>query len=214
MHEYALRAGVGQQQSCGATQIHLQKTREFRSMAAYSSLYFTDSPLPPATGALADPNEPYLQSRYHLPLFWLAMYEQRDLTVLTADENGDAWPYLVKRRLDAIEMLASRESWLVSHFPTLDRAWLKAFRSMLSQISSDYVHFDTADIGGILGSAEDWLPNLSAYLKIFDVPREQEDLNESWRIFRQIEGSFSGANAHESWAFCGTSDDGNMDWER
>jgi hypothetical protein len=204
----------GQQQSFGATQIHLQKTREFRFMAAYSSLYFTDSPLPPATGALSDSNEPYLQSRYHLPLFWLAMYEQRDLTVLTADENGDAWPYLVKRRLDAIEMLASRESWLDSHFPRLDRAWLNAFQSMLSQNSSDYVHFDTSDIGGMLGSAEDWLPKLSAYLKIFDVPQDQEDQNESWRIFRQIEGSFSGASAHESWAFCGTSDDGNMDWER
>jgi hypothetical protein len=183
-------------------------------MAAYSSLYFTDSPLPPATGALPDFNEPYLQSRYHLPLFWLAMYEQRDLTVLTADENGEAWPYLVKRRLDAIEMLASRESWLVSHFPTLDRAWLNAFQSMLSQNSSDYVHFDTSDIGGMVGSAEDWLPKLSAYLKIFDVPQDQEDQNESWRIFRQIEGSFSGASARESWAFCGTSDDGNMDWER
>jgi hypothetical protein len=66
----------------------------------------------------------------------------------------------------------------------------------------------------MLGSAEDWLANLSAYLKIFDVPQEQEDQNESWRIFRQIEGSFSAANMHESWAFCGTSDDGNMEWER
>jgi hypothetical protein len=85
---------------------------------------------------------------------------------------------------------------------------------MLSQNSSDYVHFDTSDIGGMLGSAEDWLPKLSAYLTIFDVPQDQEDQNESWRIFRQIEGSFSGASAHGSWAFCGTSDDGNMDWER
>ncbi|QNK68965.1 hypothetical protein [Variovorax sp. PAMC26660] len=201
-------------------------------MGDYSELYFSGVKTPPGRGELSD-TSPYLLSKYHVPLFWLAMFDGEDIADRReSEEPDDVWPYLAKKRAQAIAMLDTRRPRLISHFPGMDPVWLNQFASMLARTPFEYVHLDTSQIGGMVGTGPEWRQSLETMLGIFEVepppPVRQRSFigrlfrtaNEpppppSWRLFNaSFGGSYTGTRGTQPWPYCGGSGtDEAMPWE-
>ena len=196
-------------------------------MGHYSELYFSDSSAQPARGAIGESAHPYLVSKYHVPLLWLALFATTDIVDGVPDDNEEAWPYLVKSKSAALALLSSRGSVLAESFPALKPIWLQQFTSMVQRTGAEYIHLDTSDIGAMADRADSWRLSLEAMLRIFSVPPFSpakslvgrllglKNRSREWQVFNRLLGSaFSGADANEPWVYCGASGtDEEFEWE-
>ncbi|HET7154387.1 MAG TPA: hypothetical protein VFI87_03360 [Hyphomicrobiaceae bacterium] len=196
-------------------------------MGNYSELYFAGKKAPPKRGELSN-DSPYLLSKYHVPLLWLALFDPKDIVDIPVDGGEDVNPYLVKARDEAVVMLTSREPWLLSNFKNLKSLWVSQFKAVLEGADFDYVHLDTSDIGSMVGSGEEWKSLLGKILRMFSeqVPQEaspglfgrlfaKPKEQTSWDVFNQRLGSaFNGDRGAQPWPYCGASGtDETMPWE-
>ena len=181
-------------------------------MGDYSALYFSDAKTPPGRGELAE-TSPYLLSKYHVPLFWLAMFDREDFSERKeSDDPDEIWPYLAKKTIQAMASLEARRATLLSDFPRIDPIWLDQFVSLLAQTDFDYVHLDTRQIGGMNFTGPEWRESLESMLGIFETgPASQA----GWRAFNSsFFSAYSGTNGTEPWSYCGASGTEElMPWE-
>lgn len=182
-------------------------------MGSYSELYFSDVMTKPGEGELSE-TAPYLLSRYHLPLLWLALYRRENLTeVPEPSEPANLWPYLVAPRTEALATLAARRELLVLHFPSMKPLWFDQFTAMLEQTPFAFVHLDTMDIGSVLYAAPQWRQVLEALLGIFETDAFQAEAG--WQQFHAgYSGPYEGESATKPWTYCGGGGAGSsMPWD-
>ena len=197
-------------------------------MGNYSELYFSEEKTPPTPSQLQSSGSPYLLSKYHIPLLWLALFRSADIVSLKDEDGEEEWPYLVAERESALLLLGTREGFLQSNFPSLDLSWLQLFKSLLEQTPFKYVHVDTSQIGGMVGSGHEWHRELELILGMFSpapappptfleklLRIQTQSKGREWSLFDKRLGSvFQGASAKEPWAYCGSSGtDDEMAWE-
>ena len=191
-------------------------------MSDYSELYLTNDVSRPGQGGLI--GCPYLLSKYHIPLLWLALFSGSDIRDVENQDDGSLWPYLVKRRQDAVEMLHSRAGAIKSAFPGLQRQWVDQFTSLLNTSPFEFVHLATSDIGGMSHTGPDWREKLEALLSAFDQAKTNEIVgnslstsaaNQGWAHFNELfEPAYTGDAAGEPWPYCGGSGTREaMEWE-
>lgn len=197
-------------------------------MGCFSYLYLanTESPLKP--GELNE-DSPYLLSKYHVPLFWLALFEPTDVRGIPTEDGEDIDPYLVRNRKRACALLESRGPWLVENFRGIKPLWLSQFRAVLEAPAFHYVHVDSSEVGSMMGTGEEWRSALEEMLGIFSVaPPEASPSGffgrlfggpmerSSWNVFNRMLGpAFNGDQGNEPWPYCGASGtDESMSWER
>lgn len=175
-------------------------------MSCIAELYLSDSTDVPVPGEV-DPESPYLQSpSYQIPALWLALFEPADVVDAQRDDGGEAMPYLVKRRVDAIAVLRRRETRLKHSLPELKPEWFEQFESVLESSDLDYVHMDTSDIGQMAGSWEDWKQSLLDMLDpLMGVGGE---LPQSW-----VDQVVPEEASQASFSYCGCGGDDPMPWE-
>jgi hypothetical protein len=135
-------------------------------MGNYSELYLTNLARKPLRGEL-ESDSPYLLSKYHLPIAWLALFDQSDIQELPIDDSGEKWPYLIRSKESALTLLRLRQQWLSSHFPLLDPQWLSAFINYLDTAPFEYVHLDTSDIGSMGHGGSEWTKEMRTLLGSF-----------------------------------------------
>ena len=194
-------------------------------MGNYSALYLTNSISQPGKGGLIGCPTPYLLSKYHIPLLWLALFSDSDIREIENQDDGALWPYLVKRRQDAVELLRSRMDVIESAFPGLQRLWVNQFISLLKTSPLEFVHLATSDIGGMYCSGPEWRKELETFLSIFARAGTNEVVRSSlstsaakrgWAHFNERFGpAYTGDAAREPWPYCGGSGtEEAMDWEK
>lgn len=135
-------------------------------MGNYSELYLTNLARKPLRGEL-ERDSPYLLSKYHLPIAWLALFEQSDIQELPIDDSGEKWPYLIRSKEPALTLLRLRQRWISSHFPEFDPQWLSAFINYLDTAPFEYVHLDTSDIGSMGHGGSEWTKEMTTLLGSF-----------------------------------------------
>ncbi len=178
---------------------------------------------------MAGSRTPYLLSKYHIPLLWLGLFSRNDIRDVEDDYNkGVFWPYLVKRRQDALALLASRVDIIEKAFPGLQRVWLDQFLSLVNGTPLEFVHLDTSAIGGsinVFGAT--WKKELEAFLSIFDQPQKEtkgifnrlfwaRQSKPGWAQFnKRFASAYAGDRAYEPWPYCGGSGtEEEMEWEK
>src|SRR6185369_212892 len=194
-------------------------------MGSFSELYFSDTRTLPQQGDLSEAS-PYLLSKYHVPLLWLALFEPKDITVIPEEDGVESRVYLVKDRTEAIRALETREAALLARFPKLKPLWLAQFKTLLEQTPLQYVHADTNEIGGMVGTGTEWQSTLQKMLGIFSTPSGPAPsffdkllgrlrASGSWAVFNKLLGTaFHGSAGDEPWPYCGGSaTDVPMAWE-
>jgi len=200
-------------------------------MGDYSELYFSNARTPPGRGELSEAS-PYLLSKYHVPLFWFALFSPEDISEhKESDEPDDVWPYLSKRRVRAMDMFNARRAALMIHFPQIAPLWADQFAALLAQTHFEYVHLDTRQIGGMIHTGPKWRQALETMLDIFEsapppapVPRSflgrlfrtpEPPGSPGWYLFKtHFSGSYAGTRGAEPWPYCGSSGTDNpMPWE-
>lgn len=180
-------------------------------MGDYAQLYFTNERAVPRRGELDSSSSPYLLSKYHVPVFWLALFAQADMLVAPDEDTGDTWPYLVAPRGDAVARFVDREQFIASSFPLCEAKWMAQFRSLLEQSRFEYVHLETSQIGAMVCSGPEWQTELSAMLTIFDEPRR----SAGWSVFNsRFADAYADSKGKVPWPYCGGSGtDQVMPWE-
>jgi hypothetical protein len=195
-------------------------------MGHYSELYFSNTRSRPKRGEFSA-DSPHLLSKYHVPLLWLALFEPRDIVLIAQEEDDDRWPYLVKTRTEALQLLASREQAIVTRFPSLKREWLAQFKALLERSPFEYVHLDTSDVGSMVCSGEEWHSKLQSMLSIFSNEPSSPQPSflgkllrrpsaiDGWAIFNSMLGpAFEGEAGEKPWPYCGGSGTNElMPWE-
>jgi hypothetical protein len=180
-------------------------------MGEYSALYLTNDVSLPVRGGLT--GCPYLLSKYHIPLLWLALFSDRDIRDVEDPDDGALWPYLVKRRQDAVEMLHSRIDVIESAFPGLQRRWVDQFMALLNTSAFGFVHLATSEIGSMSYSGPEWREKLATLLDVFD---RASAGNPAWAPLNELfEPAYTGDAAGKPWSYCGGSGTGEeMEWEK
>jgi hypothetical protein len=197
-------------------------------MGDYSELYFANSNRKIADQQ-GEPGSPYLLAKYHVPLFWLALFERDDIVDVRDEATGEAWPHLVKARTAAAALFSSRQAFVQSRFPSLRSVWQQQFEQFLLRTPFEYVHVDTSQIGAMIGSASQWRADLETMLGLFSenpsATRRPSFLGKlfykwapspAWELFQMRLGpAFEGANGQEPWPYCGESGtDESVPWQR
>jgi hypothetical protein len=175
-------------------------------MSCIAELYFSNSTSVPGAGEL-DPSSPYLQSpSYQIPALWLALFEPKDLLDVQREDGDESFPYAVKRRTDAILVLAQRSEVLRQALPSLRQEWFEQFQVVLESASFEYVHMDTSDIGQMAGSWDAWKESLVSMLQPLVKPNPES--LQSW-----VEAVIPEESTNMSWSYCGSGGDEPMPWE-
>ena len=192
-------------------------------MADYSELYFSNKKTSTRQGELNVSGSPYLLAKYHVPLFWLALFEREDIV----DVRDDVWPHMVKSRLGAAALFSSRQAIMQRRFPSLRPQWHEQFKEFLLQVPFEYVHVDTSQIGSISSTAQEWRADIETMLGLFS-ERPTSPLSEllgklyykwapnpGWELFQmRLGAAFKNADAETSWPYCGESGtDEPLPWE-
>jgi len=140
---------------------------------------------------------------------------------------GEAWPYMVKRRLEAIALLQSRTAFMERTFPGLEHSWVEQFEARLTMTPLEFVHLETCDIGAMMcADGEEWRGELQEFLHIFD-PRQSESSSfhermlykspqgPAWdKFITRFAAAYGVDMPHEPWLYCGAScADEDAEWE-
>ena len=194
-------------------------------MGHYSQLYLTNDGVTPERGELSRSATPYLLSKYHIPLLWLALFSSNDIR--EGDIEGEAWPYMVKGRHEAIALLRSRTAFMEQTFPGLEHSWVEQFDALLTGTPLEFVHLETCDIGALMcANGDEWRGELQEFLRIFDPRQSSSETFPERLLYKSPQGPawdkfitrFASAYAvdtpHEPSLYCGSSGaDEDMEWE-
>ena len=166
----------------------------------------------------AESESPTLSSKYHIPIFWFALFAASDMLVRQyPGEEGDhePWPDLVKNRRAAIELFISRKPFLVAKFPQIDEFWLTQFVAFLEAAPDSYVSLDYSQVVGDVFSGASWADELRGILKMFEVPMSHTKafLGFSWfgkppnyglvSYMNFFGTEFASYRARQPWAYTG-----------
>jgi tetratricopeptide (TPR) repeat protein len=141
-------------------------------------------------------------ARYHLPLFWLALFTAEQLVPRRyqvirdgkAVWSKDEWPYLIAEKDGALRLLESRSAYLVRAFSSDIGEGLRQFIDFLGADKQPFIHVCTMEIGGMVGTAAEWWPEMKVMLSLFseEPPRfdgdpqgapQLEQLPPGWRKY-------------------------------
>jgi hypothetical protein len=181
----------------------------------YSELYFTDENSAPQPDTPREPS-PYLFSNYHVPLFWLALFEPSNIADASYKDVEGIWPYLITTREEAINRFSNREAFIHANFPSCRLQWVEDFKGMIVQSTFKYLHANTQSVGAMFCSGPEWRAEITEMLNLFDAPPIKKPSNiilrqffkpklpAAWKIFnRRFGAAYLGANARESWPYRG-----------
>lgn len=137
-------------------------------MSDVSELYFLDRDTRPTWCELESSRSPYLRSPSHLPIVWLALFQEKDTRIDINCEKSRSRAYFAAKRGEAISNLEKRISWIRSAAPSLDEVWLLSFMRLLVNSKRSWVHVQplTIERGGLVSSVD----VLKQLLAIFDAP--------------------------------------------
>lgn len=170
-------------------------------MASYSELLFSSTAAPPGSGELVG-DAPYLVSRYHLPLLWLALFDRSSLQ--PAVDGEDAYEGYFAAPVDlAIHFLISRQAFLLGAFEHLDFVWLAQFKQFLLDAQHTYVHLDCREVAAGQFTPAEWAVELSTVLEMFE--KDPVQAKNGLIRYRELFGMGASTKQKESWAFCGVS---------
>lgn len=137
-------------------------------MSDVSELYFLDCDTRPTWCELESNSSPYLLAVSHLPIVWLALFQEQDVRIdinCLKDRNR---AYFAAKRGTAIANFEKRISWIRSAVPSLDEVWLLSFMRLLVSCKRLWVHVQplTIERDGSVPSVD----VLKQLLAIFDAP--------------------------------------------
>jgi len=137
-------------------------------MSDVSELYFLDRESRPTWCELESKRSPYLLSASHLPIVWLALFQEQDarLDINCVKDRNRA--YFAAERGKAIANLEQRKPWIRAAVPGLEVVWLDSFARLLSGCERSWVHVQPLSFGPD-GSAPR-VDELKQLLEIFEAP--------------------------------------------
>ena len=196
-------------------------------MSSFSELYFSNSAALPKSGEL-DEAAPYLLSKFHVPLCWLALFGPENIVDIPTPGGEEHEPYLVGKREECSTLFSSRATQFMSRFPRAKPEWFVQFGAFLESTPYKYVHVDTREVGSMVGSGSKWRADLVDILGIFGDRQRAESsdgllakmfarspLERSWSVFnRHFSAAYAKELGEKPWAYCGASgSDEPMPWE-
>ena len=132
---------------------------------------------------------------------------------------------------DAIELLASRRKLILDAFPHLRPKWFEQFIGLLSNAAKHYVHIETAQVGSVVCTPDEWNAEMKVMLGLFSERKPTSAHSKSpalwrrlfqkpvqhkgWALYLQRVGAiYEGDKKGQSWVYCGASGtDEVLPWE-
>lgn len=135
-------------------------------MSNQALLYTLDDPQPKLSGRDDRISRREWVASYHLPMLWLALFDEADLRMCDRDGEGDVWPYCVCGTDEALARLQARRPDLVAAFGRRVGWLIHALSEDLAATGQRFVVLDTWDIGSMVADGPEWAEELRAMLKV------------------------------------------------
>jgi hypothetical protein len=134
-------------------------------MSNQALLYTLDDPQPKLSGRDDRVSRREWVASYHLPVLWLALFDEANLRICDRDGEGDVWPYCVCDTEDALARLQARRPGLVAAFGRRVGWLIHSLAEDLAATGQRFVVLDTWDVGSMVANGPAWADELRAMLR-------------------------------------------------